>query len=462
MAELTLAELLTAKEVRSARQQALLARYKTSLLSFTLNIPGLEKVFPLAEHTFRRGLEEIRNQLKRNNAAIHFQEDVVTKAGYEARIAVGIAPEILKTWMIEIEDHSPAGRLWDIDILSPQGVIISRTDLGYPLRKCLLCPETAHACSRSKRHDLKELNAEVRRIMTDRFREHEASVYAAFASRALLYEVSVSPKPGLVDRFNPGAHRDMDLYTFYDSTAALSHYFREAVVLGFKHASETPSEIFQRLRYPGKLAEDSMLRATGEVNTHKGLIFSLGILLAAAGALVAKEQVPKPDRLCAFAAAMTVGILDDFQRAENLSTAGAKLYLEHRISGIRGEVAGGFPTVRQYGLPVLSGFLAKGASIDRAGMLTLLSLMAEVSDTNQISRTTLEVATQAQAQVRQLIRERGLEGISEADVEALDREFCSLNLSPGGAADLLAVSFFLWFCESRHKSTFKTIPQHVE
>ena len=107
---------------------------------------------------------------------------------------------------------------------------------------------------------------------------------ARTALKSLLYEVSVTPKPGLVDRDNPGAHGDMDYYSFIDSAAALAPYFSRCAALGRDSLCE-PGEVLTRLRPLGLEAEEAMKQATGGANTHKGLIFSLGILCAAAGRL---------------------------------------------------------------------------------------------------------------------------------------------------------------------------------
>ena len=110
--------------------------------------------------------------------------------------------------------------------------------------------------------------------------------------RALLYEVCATPKPGLVDRHNCGSHRDMDIFTFVDSTAALAPYLEDAVRLGQESAALPPEETFRRLRHRGFLAERGMFRTTGGVNVHKGAIFSVGDDLRRGRAAVAPGRQP--------------------------------------------------------------------------------------------------------------------------------------------------------------------------
>ena len=95
----------------------------------------------------------------------------------------------------------------------------------------------------------------------------------------------MTPKPGLIDLLNSGSHRDMDMYSFLASAASLYPYFAECVKIGRETADRPAPETFAALRCPGKLAEAGMLRATGGVNTHKGAIFTLGVICGALGRL---------------------------------------------------------------------------------------------------------------------------------------------------------------------------------
>lgn len=141
---------------------------------------------------------------------------------------------------------------------------------------------------------------------------------------------------------------------------------------------------------------------------------------------------------------MSAGAVEDAFSAltpETARTFGARLYLETGLRGIRGEVDGGFPSVLLTGLPTLRALLERGVSMERAGVSVLLALMARTVDTNLIARGGPEGQRWAAAQAAGLLAQ-GLLPAPEA-VEALDREMIRRNLSPGGCADLLAVTYFL-------------------
>jgi hypothetical protein len=116
--------------------------------------------------------------------------------------------------------------------------------------------------------------------------------------RALLTEVRLTPKPGLVDIRNAGAHRDMDLASFEASTAAVAPWMEKFFIMGHDTANITPEQVLTMLRPVGMACETDMLEATGGVNTHRGAIFAFGLLSAAAGRLVARGEPVEQHRVC--------------------------------------------------------------------------------------------------------------------------------------------------------------------
>ena len=271
---------------------------------------------------------------------------------------------------------------------------------------------------------------------------------AEFVTRALLYEVSVTPKPGLVDRANAGSHQDMDFYTFLNSAAALTPYFRKMVEAGIHLSSEKPEKTFFELQEIGKAAESAMYRVTKNVNTHKGAVFSLGILCGAAGRLRGNGKELYPEALTEECIHMTKVPIEYFfeTMGDEPDTAGCRFYRKYGIKGIRGEVMTGFPSVLKEGLPVLEELLDKGYSFDRAGSITLLHLIATTVDTNVITRSDYLTCMQIRKGLQKLISSNKI--LSTAMIELLDEEFIRNNISPGGSADLLAVSWFLHFIKS--------------
>ena len=167
MEEVSLQEMLAAREQRSALQTKLLQQYKKSLISFTLNIPGPVKVPDGVPQAFATGCRRIETLLKDRLVLVQHMETIKEKTGYEAFYCIDANPEFIKTLMVTLEDQDRLGRLFDIDVIRPDGSKVSREELGRPSRTCLLCKEPAHACSRSRRHSVAELTAEIGHILKD-------------------------------------------------------------------------------------------------------------------------------------------------------------------------------------------------------------------------------------------------------------------------------------------------------
>lgn len=162
MEEVSLNEMLAAREARAAAQQQLLAAHSAPLVCLTLNIPGPVKVLDLVPRAFEEGLKRITGSLKEKHIQILELRESHEKTGYEALCSVDGDPIELKAMMTAIEDSGPLGRLLDIDVIRTDGEKVSRTELGCPSRTCLLCGQPAHICGRSRSHSVAELVAEIR------------------------------------------------------------------------------------------------------------------------------------------------------------------------------------------------------------------------------------------------------------------------------------------------------------
>ena len=441
--EVTLPEMLDARERRAIRQQTLLKEYGKTMICFTMNIAGPVKNSPLIYRGYVLGKRLLRRQLAGAGIAVLHFEEVREKTGNEAIFLLDVEPLAAKAVTVEIEDHAPIGRLFDMDVLCPDGRKVDRQELGQEGRKCLICGGMAQACARSRTHSVPELQEKTRRILEDALLEEDCQTAARLAVQSLLYEVAVTPKPGLVDRENSGSHKDMDFFTFQASAAALYHYFWQCVEIGRR--LDSPAETFRRLRLPGKIAEGEMLHATGGVNTHKGAIFSMGILCGALGRLE-REAWSHPEVVLAECAAMTRGLVSmDYVNLteETAKTAGQKLYLQYGITGDRGQAEAGFPAVLKVGLPRLEAALAAGKSINQAGCAALLAMLADTVDTNMIHRGGFLEAKVISEKVKIILEKDPFPG--KDTLEELNEAFVKKNLSPGGTADLLALTFMLHF-----------------
>ena len=440
--EVSLTEMLEAREKRAWQQRELLRRGRT-MICFTMNIAGPIKNSPLIGSGYDLGKRLLLGQLDVAGVAVSDFEEVREKTGNECILLVDAEPLTVKAITAELEDHAPIGRLFDMDVLRPDGSKVERQELGLPGRKCLLCGESAQVCARSRKHSVAELQAKTREILQEAVDEWDSREAARLACQALLYEVAITPKPGLVDRENSASHRDMDFFTFQASAAALQPYFAQCVRIGRQGGA--PEETLRALRLPGKLAEAEMRRATVGVNTHKGAIFSMGILCGALGRLD-RESWGNPDRILDECAAMAKGIVSEDYRdltPETAKTAGQKLYLRYGITGVRGQAEAGFPAVREAGLPTLEAALAAGKNINEASCAALLALLVHTADTNMIHRGGFDGMQQATLEVREILDRENFP--SRETLESLDKRFIEKNLSPGGSADLLALTLLLFF-----------------
>ena len=431
--EVTLPEVLEARENRAARQQDLLSEYGMPLVSFTMNIAGPVKNSARIRRGFLLGERLLHGQFARARAACVHEERIDTPTGCEGLYVVDTGAARLKRLTEEVEEYGELGRLFDMDVLSPEGVKLDRA----VARRCLICGGDAKACASRRIHTVAELRERTREILDAALSRHDAETVAGLACRALLYEVCVTPKPGLVDRDNSGSHRDMDIYTFLRSTSALWPYFADCARTGQRTAARPARETFDALRLRGKVAEIEMLSATGGVNTHKGAIFSMGLLCGALGRLD-RERWRIPEAVLSEAANMARGVSErDFSGSTH--TAGERLYREYGVTGVRGEAEAGFPAVLEYGLPVLEAGLAAGKSPDEAGGAALLSILLHTADTNLLARGGMETCKALVADLRTL------SGADADTLRALDRDFTRRNLSPGGSADLLSLCWMLHF-----------------
>lgn len=435
----TLPELLAAREARVRTQEQLLTRHKVPLICFTMNIAGPVKTSPLICRGFRLGCRLLEQQLLRLKAPVLEQRCDEADTGCEAFYAVDLPAEELKEMTVELEEGTALGRLFDLDVLQPDG-----TKLGRPVeRACLICGRPGRACARSRTHGVEELQAKTTELLEQALAEYDRETVGELAVRALLYEVCTTPKPGLVDRSNNGSHRDMDMFTFLSSASALGPYFRRCARIGQETACKAPEETFRALRVPGKLAEGAMLAVTGGVNTHKGAVFTLGILCAALGRLE-RSMWADPAAMAGQCAAMTRGLVARELAGlteETARTAGERLYVRYGVTGIRGQLEAGLPAVLHHGLPAMERALARGEGLDAAGSQALLALIAAAEDTNLMARGGVEAQRDAAAEAAGLLARKP----DRNCLEALDHRYIACNLSPGGSADLLAVCYLLHF-----------------
>lgn len=271
------------------------------------------------------------------------------------------------------------------------------------------------------------------------------SLPAQLAISALIKEICLSPKPGLVDMHNNGSHQDMNFDTFVKSIQAISDWFDKFYQYGYESATKGSHEFLTGIRPIGMQCEQAMYQATNHINTHKGGIFAFGLLLGAIGKLEQQKSPIKAQTICDTVSAICQGIVNSELKQNNPTlSVGEKLFKLHNLSGARGEAESGYATVRNISLPIYNEMLNKGYDEESCLLQTMLYLLAYNQDTNLVSRGGLEGLNFVQQQAKKLI---DLGGITHANgrqyLSELDSQLIKRNLSPGGSADLIAITWFL-------------------
>ncbi|MEZ1324629.1 triphosphoribosyl-dephospho-CoA synthase [Pseudomonas fluorescens] len=260
---------------------------------------------------------------------------------------------------------------------------------------------------------------------------------ADLAVDALIDEADLSPKPALVDRRGNGAHTDLHLGLMHASALSLWPAFKEmaeaAVAIG--EVDLTLREAIGRI---GREGEQAMLTTTNGVNTHRGAIWALGLLVTAA----ALEPQSSSANAVSLRAAR-LALLDDRYAPKPLSH-GAQVALRFGARGAREEAQLGFPSVLQRGLPQLKRSRANGHGEQNARLDALLAIMTDLADTCVLYRAGEEGLQAMQHGAQAVLDAGGSASLSgRRRLHELDQQLIALNASPGGAADLLAATLLL-------------------
>ncbi|MGQ1909792.1 triphosphoribosyl-dephospho-CoA synthase [Marinifilum sp. RC60d5] len=449
-------EILAAKDQR-AEARIQIANQKKASLSFNLNVPGYPKSNDKIKSFFEHTLKDLKRYLLSHRIVIE-QENEQCKADeagdfYIVPLTGNISVCQIKELAESFEIKHPLGRLLDIDITNSEGSPVS----SGKAKVCYFCnQQAAIVCMREKAHSYEDMRNKIDRdiscFMESVRQDRLCNFLSATALKALLHEVSLSPKPGLVDRFSNGSHQDMDFSTFLNSSAVLSVYFKDIAQYGFIFNQENPKDALPELRRIGLLMEEDMFRETQGVNTHKGAIFLLGFSLFISANLIAKNKFS----YSAFADQLKKlnGNLVEQELGKKLyskaKTHGEECFEKYGSKGlgIRGEVQSGLPCVFNHAIPILSTHL-KGISLFTDSLLqkslshTLLALIANNNDSNILFRKGIEVLEQLKDKARIAFNSFNTNKFN-SDYKDL-RDYCNTeNISPGGSADLLAVSFFIY------------------
>jgi triphosphoribosyl-dephospho-CoA synthase len=270
---------------------------------------------------------------------------------------------------------------------------------------------------------------------------------ASTAKQALIAEAELTPKPGLVDRRGSGAHTDLSLELMRHSAETIEPFFASMAVASSK--SPLSRLLREELGAIGRKAEHAMFLATGGTNTHKGAIWVLGLLVAAAS----QSEDLNPIRVAGLAG--SIARLPDLVRPE-LVSHGDIVRERYGLAGARAEAYANFPHVVRVGIPALRAARAAGKSETASRLFSLLNIMVELDDTCVLYRSGLEGGVVVKAGAKAVLAVGG-PGSREGDaaLRGFDRMLREKWISPGGSADLLAASLLLDCLDSGCKAIHK-------
>ncbi|MCU4157371.1 triphosphoribosyl-dephospho-CoA synthase [Carboxylicivirga sp. A043] len=455
------AQLLNAREKRQDDKLKMIAD-GFHLVSLQLNIPGLPKsnaqlfefvkevdkafrIFLLSHHpNCKWQTKQILSDVAGDAVLYLFKQEQIDKND-------------LKAITEAFEGYFKLGRIVDLDVLASDGHPVS----SGKAKACFICHYAAEECRKTKRHTIEE----VRQAMLDainKFIEQQKQAdlvnkVASYAISGLLHEVALNPKPGLVCRNSAGAHTDMDFISFINSIAALSPYFIEINNFALSFDGADVAKALPQIRTIGLKMEAAMYEATGDVNTHKGAIFLMALVCFAVTRVVKKNGCLKINALSSIIQQITRGMVQ-----KELCLVGNDAELTHgqqcfkkyglQAAGARGEAEQGLPTVLHHALPLLQERIKKPFSsytdveLNELLVPVLLKVMSLNNDTNILFRHDVKVL--------EAIKQKA--GQAKVAWESGDKEpyydlvqWCNTSkISPGGSADLLALTITLCHCKT--------------
>jgi len=413
-------------------------------LSLSLNVPGFPKSNSTVNAFFRSCLHDLKNKLFDHQIDIHENDalEICDAAGDFYLVPLSIndfSLNEIKQICEDFEESHPLGRFIDVDLNDQQGNAVS---FGKS-KLCFFCREKpAIECRRENAHDFNELRSFMFSEMVEYNRKERAKriskKLSLLAEQAILTEISLTPKPGLVDKFCSGSHEDMNYQTFIDSTAAISPWFDKLIHEGFSFHENDLTKVLPRLREIGLKMEFAMFEATGNVNTQKGIIFLMGLSLFACGKLFSQSDHFQTKEFRRIIKNICKDLVQNelIRATGSVKSHGENIFRKYGYSGARGEAESGFETVFYFGLPQL---IQSKELNDEVLMNCFLAIAANNNDTNILFRSNPEVLNIFKNLCRIAFEEFNIENYT-AIIDFCKQE----NISPGGSADLLAVTIFVW------------------
>ncbi len=451
-----LTKILFAKEARKGIREKLSVN-QFATISVSLNIAGYPKNTVVTQQFFDVILEDFKIFLLANriNISINKINENLDEAGnfYCSKIEdKTINLNQLKLLTEKFEQNHEVGRLIDVDVFDKTGIPIS----SNKIKKCLLCEKPATICMREKNHTFKDLRKfsfeKMQFYINSQQKKEVLQTICEMANKAILYEVSVTPKPGLVDFEDSGAHSDMNYFTFLNSCAAISPFWLEIGELAFNYKDDL-AKALPEIRKIGIKAENKMLLATNGANTHRGLIFIMGLsVFASVYSLRKNNFIFNSSLFRKTLQSITKDIVENELNSLNKKNKshGEKTYQKFGIkgAGARYQAQMGFPIIFEKIMPFFKEQFKINTHQNKNELneilkKALLLLISNVDDSNVLYRNSKE------AENLKIMANSTLKGKIDYLELCL---FCKeKNISPGGSADLLALSLFLFFIQNIYR-----------
>ena len=245
-------------------------------------------------------------------------------------------------------------------------------------------------------------------------------------------------KPGLVDKFSNGSHTDMNYRTFINSTTAISSFFSDLVHEGFLFRGSDLTTALPLIRNIGLRMESAMYTATRNINAQKGIIFFMGLSLFSCGILYRLGDHFDVGKFGSIVSDICKNLVNKELVGDqrSIKSHGEDIFLKYGFTGARGEAEGGFRMVFEFGLPQMEGVTSLN---DETLIRSFLAIAANNNDTNILHRSNPSVLSEFQ-----MLCKEALEHFDELNYSKVI-DFCkNKKISPGGSADLLAVTIFVW------------------
>lgn len=436
---------LDAREKRSSlRNEIAISGY--SNISLTLNIPGYPKSNEIITNFFELTLESLKIFLSANRISINYEINIIDGAGnfFIAKLESSNTDlKAIKKLTESFEEKHELGRLIDVDIFDINNMPVS----SGKQKACFICVDkSALECMREQNHTFEELRIlifEKINYFCSKNRKHKIiNKLSENATKALLYEISLTPKPGLVDFENCGSHTDMDFQMFLNSTSALSIFWKEFSTLGINYQKDLKYAL-PEIREIGLRAEIAMFESTNGVNTQKGLIFLLGLSVFSSGYILQNNNSVNENSIQETIKSIARNLIkNELDVSTTSSTHGTEVFKKYGLkgAGARYQAQFGFPIIFDEILPFLlvnlnNKTLLNKIETDKILTEALVLIIKNLDDTNVMYRKGIEVAEELKTMAGDVLK--GKQTYNSLCDFCLDK-----NISPGGAADMLAISLF--------------------